>query len=242
MLASIVPSKMNGVYTCNSQIQPQFAHDFVIRNVIVKNNSGVHVKAFTSSYISKNMDWDMVTTKETLSFWHNTNGMPLIDNLLCVLDECKKRKDVESAQILHIYSHSHGLESHELLGNYLVPLLVECGCFETACQVFQRLSYRNEHSWTSLMQGYVECGKYEYAVSLLEKMQEDGVHPNKYTILAILQPCVKMKWLEKGQILHAEIVQEELDEDCFIGSTLACLYARSGSISEAEDVFDILPD
>ena len=85
------------------------------------------------------------------------------------------------------------------LENFLVSLFVDCGSILDAQQVFDRLIYRNEYSWTSLIHGYMYCGEWEYGLSLLPKMLDDGNQPSKHTFVALLKGCARLQNLEQGQ-------------------------------------------
>ena len=50
------------------------------------------------------------------------------------------------------------------MGNFLVPLFVQCGSISNAEQLFLQLNNRSDHSWNHLIQGYVDCGRLEQAI------------------------------------------------------------------------------
>ncbi|KAI5064496.1 hypothetical protein GOP47_0021166 [Adiantum capillus-veneris] len=232
---------MSGIHIFSISMEPLFP---VTPNLITKKGSHACTIVETSSHAPQTVECNSLIMRRShaLGIGHEINGTPLIDNMICLLNVAKDRKDARYGCLVYTFICSCGVDGHELLGNYLTPLLIGCKDIETAHYVLQRLVCRNEHSWTALIQGYVDCGDYSQALSLFEDMQEDGVHPNKFTYLATLKSCIEMNWLEKGESLHAEIVKEGFEEDVFVGSILATLYARSGALKEAYDVFGMLPE
>lgn len=82
-----------------------------------------------------------------------------------------------------------------------------------------------------------------HALILYEKMQEDDpLHPNRYTFMALLQACARLEDVERGCKIHAEIERKGfLETDIFIGSSLVDMYVKCGCLVKALEVFDKLP-
>lgn len=155
--------------------------------------------------------------------------------------QCRKAKNLAYAKQLHMHICHHRLESHRDLGNYLVPMFVDCGSVTLALMVFDKLDFRKEHSWTSLIDGCIESGEPRQALDLFQKMQEDCVLPSKFTFTALLRACARMKWAERGQELHFELAMKGLEMELFLSSTLVDLYAKCGLLADAWGVFSKLP-
>ncbi|KAH7277334.1 hypothetical protein KP509_39G045800 [Ceratopteris richardii] len=141
---------------------------------------------------------------------------------------------------LHAHLWKKGLEKHKQLGNYLVALLVEVGHVDDAQKVFDELPYRSECSWNSLIKGYDRCGESQFALSLYEKMQKDGVCPSGYTYVPLLKACIKMKDLRRGKDLHADLSRKGLETSPFVVSTLIDMYSSFGLTEKAQEAFDKL--
>ncbi|KAH7438941.1 hypothetical protein KP509_04G038000 [Ceratopteris richardii] len=107
-----------------------------------------------------------------------------------------------------------------------------------ALQVFHKLAFRKEYTWTSLIQGYVQSGNGKAALDLLPKMWEDNVSPSHYTYLALVKACSAMGDLARAKEVHAEIVQEGFEVDTFVSNALIDMYAKCSSLEEAYDVFE----
>eukprot|EP00250_Pteridium_aquilinum_P021071 c25021_g19_i1 orf=3-683(-) len=139
--------------------------------------------------------------------------------------------------------HKHGLQTHELLGNYLVLMLVEVGSIRDAQQVFSGLPCRNEWSWNSLINGCIKCGKPQHALNLYQRMcAEDSVIPSGHTFVAVLKACAKLRNLREGIKIHKEISKSAaLKRNPFIGNALIDMYAKCGLLAKAQQVFEALP-
>lgn len=72
-------------------------------------------------------------------------------------------------------------------------------------------------------------------------MRVKCIKPNKYTIVSLLRACLARADLKEGKAIHAEAVKYGLHADLFVGTVLVDMYAKLGSIMDAQDVFDSLP-
>eukprot|EP00250_Pteridium_aquilinum_P015691 c22700_g8_i1 orf=586-2457(+) len=187
------------------------------------------------------ISWEMPTIEEKPFSSKHKVDLPSIGTFVAQLRNSRKLKSFASSVHLHTCIVQCGLEAHEALGNYLVPLFVDCGNMPVAQQIFHRLVIRNEYSWASLIQGYVDFGKMQSAFDLFQKMQEDNASPSLHTYVSLLKACARLKSLTKGQEIHAEVAKEELENDPFVSNVLVDLYAKCGSFDEAQDVFEMLP-
>ncbi|KAI5058796.1 hypothetical protein GOP47_0026966 [Adiantum capillus-veneris] len=181
--------------------------------------------------------WKTLSVEERLHILEQ--GVPLsTDELVQILQKCRKERAGKNGVRCYAYLRKHGLETDIYLGNYLVPMLVDIGRIQDAQEVFDRLPYRNEHSWNSLLSGYVSCGKAQHALILYKKMQEDPLHPNGHTFIALLSACAKLADKENGAELHSEIARRGLAGDFLVGSALVHMYAKCGLLALAQEVFD----
>lgn len=165
-----------------------------------------------------------------------------VKDLTRIIERCGKERNYEYALYLLGYMREHGLHTHIVLGNYLIPMLVEVGCMSDAEDVFDLLPCRNEWSWNSLMYAYVKCGKPQRALDLFRRIHTDkSVKPSAYTIVAALKACIHLKNLRWGIDIHTEVSKWSLlAENSFVCNALIDMYAKCGMLTKAEKVFDKL--
>lgn len=185
--------------------------------------------------------WERHSMPTALASLERMTELPSVETYILISQKCRKLKNLAYAKQLHMHICNHRLESHGELGNYLVPMFVDCGSVAAAMVIFDRLAHRKEHSWTSLIHGCIESGEPQQALDLFRKMQEDCVYPSKFTFTALLKACARLKFAGRGQELHSELAQKGLERELFIGSTLVDLYAKCGLLMEAWEVFVKLP-
>ncbi|MCO5604063.1 hypothetical protein L7F22_058220 [Adiantum nelumboides] len=170
------------------------------------------------------------------------NDLPSPESFLSLVHDCREAKELSHSQNVHLQICAHGFDSLRPLENYLVPMFVECGSLPIAQQVFNRLNHQNEYSWTSLIQGWVNSGNLEVALSMLEPMQAHAIIPSSHTFVALLKACSQLKSLDSGLELHHSILLLRQESHPFICNTLVDMYANCGAFAEAMHVFENFTD
>ncbi len=89
--------------------------------------------------------------------------------------------------------------------------------------------------------GTCEMGQGQKALELFRQMQEEGVCPNSFTFVGVLNACASIVALEEGRCAHEQIMQSGWDSDLFVGSSLVDMYAKCGSMEDAWKVFNKMP-
>lgn len=204
---------------------------------MLETRSWIGTNASSADYSAQPLSQEMLRVADTLASLDCCHTLPSLDSFVCTLQKCRESRRLSQAVNTLLHIHNVGLEANCILGNHLIPLLVECGAFPLAQRVFFKLAYPNEHSWTSLIQGCIDHGNYRNALDLYEKMQENGVSPSKHTFVAVLKACSRMKYISKGQVIFNEIVKEGLEKDPFVGNILVDMYAKCGLTTEAHELF-----
>ncbi|MCO5550677.1 hypothetical protein L7F22_004167 [Adiantum nelumboides] len=184
-------------------------------------------------YVGHSAAWDSGKLEEALTRLEQVSAVPSVEVLLHILQKCRESKSPVLAKRLLTYFRNNGLQDHALVGNRLVPALVDCGSILEAEFTFKGLTHKNEHSWTSLIVWHARGGHFQHALKLYQTMQEDGVHPSSFTFVALLKSCAKSHNIISGRQIHADIVQKGFDTDTFVGSTLIDMYVKCNLTTEA---------
>ncbi|URE21112.1 PPR repeat [Musa troglodytarum] len=98
----------------------------------------------------------------------------------------------------------------------------------------------NVISWTAVISGCCRNGRYEDAIYFFREMLSEGVQPNSVSVTCLLRACAGMALLGKGRELHCFAARRDLDDDIFVATALIDMYAKSGSLAEANRVFEKL--
>eukprot|EP00250_Pteridium_aquilinum_P017818 c23789_g5_i1 orf=180-1220(+) len=167
---------------------------------------------------------------------------PSVESFAHILQMCRLERNQASALHLHVCMCNWGLDASPWLGNYLVSMLAEAGSVRIAWSVFVRLVHRTVCSWNSVMTGFIKLGDSQNALTLYNRMQEDSLHPNGHTYVALLRACTELKDATRGCKIHAEISKKRwLERNVYVNSSLVHMYAMCGLLVKAQEVFDKLP-
>jgi pentatricopeptide repeat protein len=162
-----------------------------------------------------------------------------IPAFICGLKACRDLRDHSKGRELHIVIIKRGLLDDEVfIGSMLVDLYAHCGLPSEAQSVFDRLPVRDVVSWTVLIIGFTEHGNAEDALHYFEEMKQLSINRDAIILVCSLKACTSIGALEKGQEIHAEIIEKGLERGDFVRETLVDLYAKCGLLSTAQGVFD----
>ena len=167
-----------------------------------------------------------------------------VDTYACVnlLKMYTKTRDLAMGRQVHAHISQTKLHTNVFVMNNLMNMYLKCGALEDAREVFDKIVKKDVVSWTIMIGGYARYGGHDDdAWNLFCQMQqEEGVKANRITYLSILDACSSAKALEWGKEIHNHIKSAELglEFDMRIGTALVTMYAKCGSIRDAQLVFD----
>ncbi|CAN5958558.1 unnamed protein product [Sphagnum jensenii] len=130
-----------------------------------------------------------------------------------------------------------GCESDVYIGSSLIDMYVKCGSLEDATKLFNSMATHDVASWTAIIAGHVKSGQEEKALKLWQQMRVERVQPAPVTLVQVLNACASVAALEEGRWIHDLIIHRGYDSDVFLGNSLIDMYAKCGSIEDAERVF-----
>eukprot|EP01018_Ginkgo_biloba_P028161 Gb_32962 [translate_table: standard] len=189
-----------------------------------------------------------------------------------VLNSCARLTAPEQGKQIHTYIIKIGFESDVFVGNALTNMYSKysindaqkmfsrmptrdlvswnamiaayglSGRVENARQLFDRLIGSDVISWTTMIAGYAQNGYGEEAFKLFMKMQMIDMKPNQSTLTSVLSACSSLVALEQGKQVHAYIIKTQFKLNIFVGNALTTMYAKCGSIDNAVQVFDQMPE
>eukprot|EP01018_Ginkgo_biloba_P019984 Gb_41801 [translate_table: standard] len=159
-----------------------------------------------------------------------------------VLRECINSKALAEGKIVHANLIKTGFRSVIILQNTLVSMYAKCGTLENARQVFDKMLERSSVSWTVMLTGYVQRGHSEEALKFFSQMQHAVVKLDRFSLVSVFKACASLAAQNQGKQLHGSTVKTGFESDVFVGSALVDLYAKSGNIEDAYNVFEKIPN
>ncbi|XP_066327311.1 pentatricopeptide repeat-containing protein At3g12770-like [Miscanthus floridulus] len=142
------------------------------------------------------------------------------------------------AKGVHALVIKAGFDCQEDLAASLVNLYSKCGNLLAARKVFDSLQWKNVIMWTSMLNGYVECGCPDEALATFDAMLCAKVEPNKATVLVVLSACANLGSANVGQKVEEHVKAMGLQSDLQVSTGLIDMYCKCGSIQRARKIFD----
>ncbi|XP_059292203.1 putative pentatricopeptide repeat-containing protein At1g56570 [Lycium ferocissimum] len=121
--------------------------------------------------------------------------------------------------------------------NAIADAYAKCGSLEDVRKILDRMEHRDIVSWTTLVTAYSQDSQWQAAIAVFSQMREEGFVVNQYTLASILAACASLCYLEYGRQLHGLLYKTGLQNESCTESALVDMYAKCGSIIEAEKVF-----
>ncbi|XP_057837778.2 pentatricopeptide repeat-containing protein At1g11290, chloroplastic [Cryptomeria japonica] len=175
---------------------------------------------------------------QTFKQMHLVGVKPDSTTFANILPACAKMGALEQCMDIHRSIMEGGFSLDIIVGNTLVDMYAKCGNIDKAHKLFDRMPQRDAISWTVMIAGYAQNGYVENALETFKQMQLAGVKPDSTTFACILPACVKMRALELGMDIHKSIIEGGYFSDIIVGNALLDMYAKSGSIDKAQELFD----
>lgn len=157
--------------------------------------------------------------------------------MVSLLSGCEG-SSIKVGKSIHGYIIRYGLNVNPSLCTALTDMYMNCGNEPTAVHLFWSCCDRDIVSWNAMIASYFHSGQPPKALSFFSKMHSEA-NPNAITIMILLLCCAKMADLPKGRSFHAYISRREmdLDGDICLANALLTMYAKCGSLEEAQKVF-----
>ncbi|XP_057855760.2 pentatricopeptide repeat-containing protein At5g04780, mitochondrial [Cryptomeria japonica] len=142
----------------------------------------------------------------------------------------------------------HGLivknlvESNVFVESALVDMYAKCNRIEDARQVFNKMHDTEIVSSNAMIAGYVSNGEDEEALVIFRQVQRNGLSQNQFTLSSALSACSSLADMQEGIQVHSVAIKTGFQPHVFVGTALVDMYAKCGSIDDAYNVFDRMPE
>ncbi|KAE8673792.1 protein kinase PINOID 2-like [Hibiscus syriacus] len=140
---------------------------------------------------------------------------------------------------VHKFVIISGIMSFVTVPNSLMNMYSKSGQFEKALCIFEGLHDPDIVSWNTLLSGFQ---KSEEALSLVSRMNLNGVAFDAVTCTTALSFCLDLEGFLLGLELHTLVIKSGLDSEVFVGNALITMYARWKRLEQARMVFDEMPN
>ncbi|XP_057850533.2 putative pentatricopeptide repeat-containing protein At5g09950 [Cryptomeria japonica] len=141
---------------------------------------------------------------------------------------------------LHAHLLKAGFAAEAIVRNALLTMYADCGSIDNASNFFSEMPKEDVVSWNAMIAGYTQNGLGKESLKLFSQMHRIGIHikPDNFTFATTLTSCASLATLENGKQVHASIMRTGFYSDIFVDTALVDMYAKCGSIEDAEKVFN----
>eukprot|EP00250_Pteridium_aquilinum_P021358 c25097_g1_i1 orf=225-1793(+) len=172
----------------------------------------------------------------------NLKESPAYISTYCsLLQSCIERKAWADGKQILDHMMKNGCQPNLLLGNLLLDMYLSCGCIQDARKFFDTLLQRNLRTWAFMFGGYAGHGHWEESLALFQKMWSEGVLPNSYIFVIVLQACAHLLDVGGGKEVYACVIKSGCKVTKAVASATISMYTKCGSLDDARLVFDKLP-
>ncbi|OVA17815.1 Pentatricopeptide repeat [Macleaya cordata] len=158
------------------------------------------------------------------------------------LASCGGLLNPKYGRMVHAQAIKYGMVSGVFVGTAILDMYSETEQMDDAEKQFKEMgSVASDVSWNALVAGYVRNGKTEEAMEAFDRMLGNNILCDQFTYSNILKVCSSIPSLSSGEQIHARIIKTSFESNMHVGCSLIEMYAKCGSLTDAEQVFRWMP-
>ncbi|KAH7672014.1 TPR-like protein [Dioscorea alata] len=112
------------------------------------------------------------------------------------------------------------------------------GVVDQAMILFQRIMNPVLSVWNAVIAGLSQNNRHPDVLAMLHEMQNSGFQPNSVTLSSVLPALSFYSTLLGAKQVHAYAIRNDFDNNIYVTTALIDAYAKAGSLSLANRVFD----
>ncbi|KAL6608091.1 hypothetical protein ACP70R_041154 [Stipagrostis hirtigluma subsp. patula] len=145
-------------------------------------------------------------------------------------------------QAVHGVCVKGGYDSGHHVRSALVAMYLRCGCMESGHIFFGSLPDADLITWSSLITGLVQTGKYEESFGFFRQMCYSGRRPDNILISSVLSACASTAAICCTREVHCHAIRLGASADLRVSSSLVDAYAKCGFSELGYWVFHQMPN
>ncbi|XP_020526746.1 pentatricopeptide repeat-containing protein At4g33170 [Amborella trichopoda] len=159
---------------------------------------------------------------------------------ITLLSAITAERAMQVGRQVHCLAFKSGFYLSVPVGNNLVNMYAKTGGLIDARRVFDGMEELDLISWNSMISSYAQSdAEVEQAISLFSDMQRNGINPDQFTLASVLRACAaKPPLFILGKQVQVHAIKLDRLGDKFIQTALLDMYAKHGSMVQAEALFD----
>ncbi|XP_076897912.1 pentatricopeptide repeat-containing protein At5g50390, chloroplastic-like [Bidens hawaiensis] len=159
-----------------------------------------------------------------------------------LVDACISLKSIRGVKRVFGYMVDSGFKPDLYLRNRVLLMHVKCGMMIDARVLFDEMPERNLVSWNTIISGLVDIGDFVDAFRLFLGLWEERSEASSRTFATMMRAAAGLELIYPGRQLHACAIKMDVSQDIFVSCALIDMYSKCGSITDAQCIFDIMPE
>ncbi|XP_057958433.1 pentatricopeptide repeat-containing protein At4g15720 [Malania oleifera] len=169
--------------------------------------------------------------------------MPNVFTFATVVNACSILADLRTGKKLHAQVETFGFQSNLVVCSSLIDMYGKSNEVEEALRVFNSMSCRNIVSWTSMVAVLGQNAQGDNALQLFRQFNHSVLDaPNHFMLASAISACASLGRLVSGKVTHGVVIRRGHDLNHVVSSALVDMYAKCGSISYCNKVFQMIPN
>lgn len=122
--------------------------------------------------------------------------------------------------------------------NTMISVYSRNGEIDKAFKLFESVKSEGDPvTWNSMISGCIQNHQHEGALKLYITMCRASVERSRSTFSVLFQACACLESIQLGRALHVHAIREAFDSNVYVGTSLIDMYAKCGSIHDAQTSF-----
>uniref|UniRef100_A0A803N6N5 Pentatricopeptide repeat-containing protein n=1 Tax=Chenopodium quinoa TaxID=63459 RepID=A0A803N6N5_CHEQI len=160
---------------------------------------------------------------------------------VAMLTAASNLASLRHGQQFHCQLMKSGLDSDAFVTNALLDMYAKCGCLQDAYKLFNTTTWKDIACWNSMISTYANHGVAEEALSLYEKMLQDGLQPNYVTFIGLLSACSHVGLVEAGLNHFDTMFSYGIEPGMEHYACMVSLFGRAGKLNDAKEFIEKMP-
>uniref|UniRef100_M4EAU3 DYW domain-containing protein n=2 Tax=Brassica campestris TaxID=3711 RepID=M4EAU3_BRACM len=168
--------------------------------------------------------------------------VPDMFTVCSLLSACSQLQSLRLGREVHGFIIRNLLERDSFVFTSLLSLYIHCGELSTAHVLFDAMEDKTLVSWNTMVNGYLQNGFPERALSLFRQRVLYGVQPCEISMMSVFGACSLLPSLRLGREAHGYALKRLFEDNAFIACSVIDMYAKNGSVMESFKVFNGLKE
>ncbi|KAK6919007.1 Pentatricopeptide repeat [Dillenia turbinata] len=177
-------------------------------------------------------------------FWEMMDcGVDFNEFTLCsVIKACSELGEMKLGKCVHGVVWRCGFPLNHVIASALIDMYGRNNGLENAWCLFHELVEPDAICWTSVISAFTRSDMFEEALGFFYWMQRNyELMPDGFTFGSVLTACGNLSRLRQGKEVHSKVIVAGFHGNVVVESSLVDMYAKCGSVLEAQRVFDRMP-